>query len=153
MNAYQTISRRRHRSLVLFASVLLAPAAVADFDLNWNTFDGGGHMWTTGGSFELSGTIGQPDAGVMTGGNFELTGGFWAVAAGLPFAPGDLNCDGRVNNFDITPFVLALTATPPGYPQYYALYPDCDRNLGDINSDGRVDNFDITPFVHLLVGG
>jgi hypothetical protein len=65
---------------------------------------------------------------------------------------GDLNCDGRVNNFDITPFVVALTATPPNYPEYYALYPNCDRNLGDINGDGHVNNFDITPFVELLIG-
>jgi hypothetical protein len=66
---------------------------------------------------------------------------------------GDLNCDGAVNNFDITPFVKALTATPPDYPEYYALYPDCDRSLGDVNGDGLVNNFDITPFVHLLTGG
>jgi hypothetical protein len=58
-----------------------------------------------------------------------------------------------VNNFDITPFVLALTATPPDYPEYYAQFSSCDRNLGDINGDGHVDNFDITPFVRLLTGG
>jgi hypothetical protein len=67
--------------------------------------------------------------------------------------PGDLNCDGAVDNFDISPFVLALTATPPDYPEYYALYSSCDRNLADINGDGSVDNFDISPFVALLTGG
>jgi hypothetical protein len=69
------------------------------------------------------------------------------------YEPGDLNCDGSVNNFDITPFVLALTATPPDYPEYYAAYADCFRDLGDINGDGHLDNFDITPFVALLAGG
>jgi hypothetical protein len=137
--------------LTLLLLLAGAHAACAQFDLSWWTVDGGGQMWSTGGSFELGGTIGQPDAGVvMTGGAFELTGGFWSVATGPQFAPGDLNCDGRVNNFDITPFVIALAATPPDYPEYYALYPDCDRNLGDINGDGLVNNFDITPFVHLL---
>jgi hypothetical protein len=63
---------------------------------------------------------------------------------------GDLNCDGAVNNFDITPFVLALTATPPDYPEYYAQYGECDHTLADINGDGAVNNFDITPFVELL---
>jgi len=60
--------------------------------------------------------------------------------------PGDLNCDGLVNNFDIDPFVLALT-DPVGYAQRF---PDCDRMLADINGDGVVDNFDIDPFVKLI---
>jgi len=60
--------------------------------------------------------------------------------------PGDLNCDGAVNNFDIDPFVLALT-DPAGYAQQF---PNCDRMLADINGDGVVDNFDIDPFVKLL---
>ena len=67
-------------------------------------------------------------------------------------APGDLTCDGAVNNFDITPFVLVLTGTAPDYPEYYAMYPDCDHMLADCNQDGAVNNFDITPFVDLLVG-
>jgi len=59
---------------------------------------------------------------------------------------GDLNCDGVVNNFDIDPFVLALT-DPAGYAQKF---PDCDRMLADCNADGEVNNFDIDPFVKLL---
>jgi hypothetical protein len=62
--------------------------------------------------------------------------------------PGDLNCDGVVNGFDIDPFVIALT-DPDGYA---ALFPDCDRTLADINGDGTVDGFDIDPFVLLLTG-
>jgi len=59
---------------------------------------------------------------------------------------GDLNCDGVVNNFDIDPFVLALTN-----PHEYAKqYPHCERMLADCNADGKVDNFDIDPFVKLL---
>ena len=56
-----------------------------DYDLSWYTIDGGGVMFSTdaGGEYELSGTIGQPDAGgPMTGGEFELTGGFWVLTAG-----------------------------------------------------------------------
>jgi hypothetical protein len=64
----------------------------------------------------------------------------------LWYALGDLNCDGVVNNFDIDPFVLALS-DPAGYAQRY---PDCDRMLADCNGDGVVDNFDIDPFVKLL---
>jgi hypothetical protein len=61
---------------------------------------------------------------------------------------GDLNCDGQVDNFDISPFILALT-NPQGYA---ATYPGCSRELADINSDGSVDNFDIRPFLQLLTG-
>jgi hypothetical protein len=62
---------------------------------------------------------------------------------------GDLNCDGRIDAFDIDPFVLALT-DPTGYE---AAFPHCDRQLADISADGSVDAFDIDPFVELLIGG
>jgi hypothetical protein len=65
------------------------------------------------------------------------------------FAPGDLNCDGAVNAFDIDPFVLALT-NPDGYA---ASFPLCDVLLADANGDGQVNVFDIDPFVEILVGG
>jgi streptogramin lyase len=67
-----------------------------------------------------------------------------------PWLVGDLNCDGHVNNFDITPFVKAISGTPPDYPEYYSLYPDCDRMLADVTGDGNANNFDITPFVYLV---
>ena len=55
------------------------------FDLTWSTIDGGGGT-STGGVFSVSGTIGQPDAGVMSSGSFQLTGGFWGVVQ-TPGAP------------------------------------------------------------------
>lgn len=62
---------------------------------------------------------------------------------------GDANCDCRVDNFDIDPFVLALTN-----PSAYAVqYPDCDTSHADVNADGVVNNFDIDPFVLVLTGG
>jgi YVTN family beta-propeller protein len=66
---------------------------------------------------------------------------------------GDLDCDCALTPFDIDPFVLALTATPPDYPEYYGPYPSCDRARADCNADGAVDAFDIDPFVVLLTGG
>ena len=62
--------------------------------------------------------------------------------------PGDLNCDGVVDNFDVDPFVLAIT----DQTGYQAAYPGCDYMLADINDDGSVNNFDIEPFVDLLTG-
>jgi hypothetical protein len=66
-----------------------------------------------------------------------------------PFEPGDMNYDRRVDNFDITPFVMAL-ADPAEYQEHYPGLPY--EFLGDVNEDGAFDNFDITPFVHLLTG-
>jgi hypothetical protein len=48
-----------------------------NFSIDWFTIDGGGGT-STGATYSVSGTIGQPDAGRMTGGNFALEGGFWS---------------------------------------------------------------------------
>ena len=82
----------KYKRLTLYVVAVLAAGSVAagDFTLDWWTADGGGEMWTTGGDFELSSTIGQPDASmvVLTGGDFELTGGFWTLARpSLPVVP------------------------------------------------------------------
>ncbi len=44
--------------------------------MDWSTIDGGGGR-SSGGPYELVGTIGQPDAAWSSGGNYELLGGFW----------------------------------------------------------------------------
>jgi len=65
-----------------------------------------------------------------------------------PFAAGDLDCDGAVNNSDIPAFVMALTD-----PDNFALtYPGCSLALGDITGDGQFNNADIPAFVDLLIG-
>jgi hypothetical protein len=47
------------------------------YDLTWSSIDGGGTMFSTGGGYSLGGTIGQPDAGLLSGGGYTLGGGFW----------------------------------------------------------------------------
>lgn len=128
----------------------LASRASAEFAVDWWTIDGGGAMWTVGGNYELSGTIGQPDAGVaMTGGTFALVGGFWAGAASTapPLCPGDLNCDGVVNFDDIDPFVVAL-GCQGGDPNCWD--PTCPWLNGDCNDDQTLNFDDIDPFVGLI---
>ena len=73
-------------ALTLPVAILEAEPTTGDFEIDWWTVDAGGMMSSTGVDFELSGTIGQPDANtvVLSGGDFELTGGFW-----FGFAPGD----------------------------------------------------------------
>jgi uncharacterized repeat protein (TIGR01451 family) len=67
------------------AVVLLAlgsPAA-AQYEISWWTVDGGGAIGATGGTYALSGTTGQPDAGgPYAGGTYTLHSGFWSIAAG-----------------------------------------------------------------------
>jgi len=77
---------------------------------------------------------------------FNLEQDVYYLFIAAPTKPGDMNCDGVVNNFDIDPFVLALT-DPNGYK---AKFPNCNIMNGDVNGDGKVDNFDIDPFVKLL---
>ncbi len=60
---------------------LLFPAAgfAQQYSIDWYKVAGGGGT-STGGTYSVSGTIGQHDAGgPMTGGNYSLTGGFWAL--------------------------------------------------------------------------
>jgi hypothetical protein len=76
---YPRPSRRRYpllATLLLLAIPVLARAQ--NYSIDWHTIDGGGGT-STGGVYSVSGTIGQPDAGVMSGGPFTLTGGFWAL--------------------------------------------------------------------------
>ena len=104
------------------------------YDLGWNTFDGGGWMWSTGGAFELGGTSGQPDAGpVLAGGGYTVTGGFW-VGAPPPcsvHAPADFDQDCDVDTDDFT----AMKACASGARVAYAA--GCASR--DLDGDGDVD--------------
>ena len=64
------------RVTVILLFLLLVSIANADYSISWHTIDGGGGM-SSGGTYQLVGTIGQPDAGYMIGGDHELLGGFW----------------------------------------------------------------------------
>ena len=70
--------------LVISAGIAISAGALAasaggDFVMTKSTIDGGGGT-SSGGSFSLTGTIGQADASsvISTGGTFSLAGGFWA---------------------------------------------------------------------------
>jgi hypothetical protein len=70
------------KKLILFcllASAFCLPGWAQQYSLDWHKVAGGGGT-STGGTYSVSGTIGQHDAGgPMTGGNYSLTGGFWAL--------------------------------------------------------------------------
>ncbi len=68
------------KKLVLLFSLLLPAIGFGQqYSIDWYKIAGGGGT-STGGTYAVSGTIGQHDAGgPMLGGNYSLTGGFWAL--------------------------------------------------------------------------
>jgi hypothetical protein len=98
------------------------------FDLSWWTIDGGGVTFATGGTFNLGGTAGQPDASsALTGGAFSLTGGFWFTPCIL--SNGDVDGNGCVDDADLLQVLFNFGAT--------------GLNPADLNCDGTVDDADL----------
>jgi hypothetical protein len=62
--------------LLLFAVFGARAAGAAGFTIPWWTVDAGGGQ-SSGGSYAVSGTIGQPDSGSTAGGQYAVNGGFW----------------------------------------------------------------------------
>lgn len=116
--------------------VLMATAGAQQFSIGRYTIDGGGAVRSASGGFELSGTIGQPDAmaTTMTGGGFALTGGFW-----FGIAAGDCDEDGGVSRFDFADFADCATG-PGGGP----LAGEC--RCVDFDGDDDVDIHDFESF-------
>jgi len=104
---------QKTRFVCISAILMQSAMALGQYDLTWNTVDGGGGR-STGGSFTLDGTIGQHDAGPgsgpMMGGQFSLVGGFWPSAVTSCSCLGDVNGDGSRNGADVQSFVDCLTA-------------------------------------------
>lgn len=130
-------------AISLAISMLTATTARAQsFDLSWHTIDCGGAIFSVGGAFQLGGTIGQPDAAVMTGGTFELIGGFWAAATAerdCGDCVGDLNVSGAVELADLA-MLLSNFGTLSG-----ASCPE-----GDIQPDGGDGDVDLSDLTLLL---
>ena len=106
--------------------ISLGAAPPSAFEMGRSTVDGGGAMSSAGSGFELSGTLGQPDAGVLAGGGFQLSGGFW-----FELAPTDCNEDGAVNLLDVSRFVQCLSDPPGVIPNGCACF--------DVNGDATID--------------
>ncbi len=102
------------------AGLVIAGGGGMDYAIDWFTVEGGGGD-STGGDIEVSGTIGQPDAGVLIGGSgpnaIEIVGGFW----GAPANENDCNSNGVIDFIEIE----------------NGMTPDC-------NANGVPDSCDIT---------
>jgi hypothetical protein len=118
------------------AAVLgLAAAAHAQYAISWSTIDSGGGT-SAGGAYVVSGTIGQPDAGVLANGSLLDAGGFWGSWGGA--CRPDFNRDGAVNVQDFLAFLSA-----------YAL---ADLRC-DFDSNGLVNVQDFLAFLSAYAAG
>lgn len=123
----------------LAGALFAASAAAQPYDIPWHTIDGGGGT-SSGGSYTLSGTIGQHDAGLpMTGGGFEVTGGFWAGVGpagcnAADFAPPY----GLLDLADVLAFATAFLA---------------GETAADIDDNGLFDLADVLAFVDAFNAG
>jgi hypothetical protein len=130
-------------TLILLRCSALAPAqSGGGFDLSWNALTGGGSA-STGGGFELGGSI-SPPAGqsdpVMSGGAFQLVGGFWSIAAAACTCPGDMNADGLRDGRDAQQFAACIIAGG-----------SC--NCADVDGVPGLDSGDVAAFVTDLLNG
>jgi hypothetical protein len=71
--------------LIVASGILALPFLLANhasaqtYSIDWYKIAGGGGT-STSATYQVSGTIGQTDAGAtLTGGNYALTGGFWSL--------------------------------------------------------------------------
>jgi formylglycine-generating enzyme required for sulfatase activity len=116
------------------ALAIFASAGYCDYRMDWSTIDGGGGQ-STGGSYRLSGTIGQPDTGFTESANYDIYGGFWPgwaecivdlesfgnfaaywFESGLAL-PADMDGNGVVNLADLEIFVNDwLCVCPADWP-------------------------------------
>jgi hypothetical protein len=97
-------------------------------DMRWWTIDAGGITFAAGGTFNLGGTVGQPNASnPLTGGAFSLTGGFWFTPCIV--SNGDVDGNLCVDDADLLQVLFAFGAT--------------GSNPADVNGDLIVDDADL----------
>ncbi len=77
--------------VVLVLLLAVAPSARGQtgggFDLSWNSITSGGSVASSGGSFQLGGSVGFTGS-ALSGGDFSLSGGFWEQPILAPLGVG-----------------------------------------------------------------
>ncbi|MFG0285352.1 MAG: hypothetical protein ACF8R7_13115 [Phycisphaerales bacterium JB039] len=101
-----------------------------------------------GNVFGVASLADEAGPSLYVGGFFAQAGGYDSgmVARWMNRCAGDMNCDGRIDGFDLDPFTLAVS-DPAAFA---AQYPGCPRLRADVNGDDLVDERDIEPMLKLL---
>jgi hypothetical protein len=138
--------------IIPLSAILAAAQSGGSYDLSHNVTAGGG-THSTGGSFDLTGTVGQPQAGtVSTGASYNLRGGFWAYDAFAPTAaPVSLN--GRVilnGPMSMARVRVVLIQTNSGEtrsvrPNQFGYYHFDGLEIGDYVVRAECDGYQFTP--------
>ena len=116
--------------------VAMTAKSGSDFDISWFSIDSGGgssdrEIW------EVTGTMGQPDAGApLSGGPWTVTGGFSIEIAegGGGFRRGDCNADDSTNIADaifLLSFISGMGDDPPCEESCNA-NNDSSSNIADV---------------------
>jgi hypothetical protein len=121
-------------------------SAWGQYSINWFKVAGGGGT-SAGGTYQVSGTIGQHDAGgPMTGGNYSLTGGFWSVITVVQ-TPGAPRLTITFNSQ-----LPTVTVSWPSSATNYVLQQNSDLNTANwvntgllITTNGTTESVTISP--------
>ena len=107
--------------ILLFCFLLPLVGFAQTYSVDWYTIAAGGGT-STGGTYAVSGTIGQPDAsGAMSGGKDSVTGGFWSLI-----------------NVVQMPGVPNLLITPNGANSVKIIWPDPATNTYTLQQNGNL---------------
>jgi hypothetical protein len=133
----------------MFLSFLLLLAASAahaqQYSIEWYKIAGGGGA-STGATYQVTGTVGQPDAGsAMSGGQYSVTGGFWSLVAVVQTAGAPTLTITRSGNSVTVSWPLAANgfglqqnnnvANPAGWSAYG----------GTVSTNNSVNSITLTP--------
>jgi len=129
----------------LLAAVPIGVIYAGDYGIPYHTVDGGGSGVSdasSGGSYAMSGTIGQPDArnhpAPMMGGPYTLTGGFWVIPECRPSEP-----TSTATATWIRRITKSSKCAPPGRG---SLRPKPTCANADFDGDTDVDQSDFSRF-------
>jgi hypothetical protein len=119
--------------IALIAVCPISSVNAQPYEIEQSVIAGGGST-SSGGSYSVSGTIGQHDAGgPLAGGTYQLSGGFWA-GGNTPVSRlcADQNGDGSVTPTDFTAWISNFNS---------------NDLMADVNQDGAVTPTDFTAWI------
>ena len=122
---------------LLLLSLLISVSSFAQtYTVDWYKIAGGGGT-STGGTYQVSGTIGQPDAsGAMSGGQYSVTGGFWSLI-----------------NVVQMPGVPNLRIVPNGANSVKILWPDPATNSFTLQQNANLATATWTTSAYAITNG